>query len=77
MTYGHLLAGVDYVLRAQNFQSRIEQYNFQKRLKDDEVSERWLAKHKLTGETFLIKRAPREPKNDPVRELAKNEVRVL
>jgi len=77
MTFNHLNAGVDYVLRAQNFPSRIAQYQLQKKLRDDEVSERWIAKHKLTGETFMIKRAPREPINDPVRELAMNEVRVL
>ena len=77
MTYQHLLDGVEYVLRAQNFPSRISQYDLQKKLPEDEVSERWLAKHKLTGETFLLKRVPRQPVNDPVRELALNEVKVL
>ena len=67
-----MLAGVDYVLRAQKFHSRLAQYSLLKRMEDEEVSERWIGKHRLTGEQFLIKRAPREPVNDPVRELTMN-----
>ena len=77
MTWQLMLAGVEYVLKAQNFASRTQQYTFTRQLPDNQVCDRWLAKHMLTGETFMIKRAPREPANDPVRELAMNEIRVL
>ena len=41
------------------------------------MSDRWLVKHKLTDETFMIKQAPSGPKEDPVYGLAMNELRVL
>ena len=72
-----MLDAIDFVLRAQNFHSRIASYQLIKKLDNNEVSERWLAKHRLTGEKFMIKQAPREPEDDPIRELAMNEIRVL
>lgn len=72
-----MLNAIDLVLRAQGFKSRIDQYFFQGEVPNKEISERWLAKHKITGTTYLIKTAPRDPFNDPVRELAMNELKVL
>lgn len=77
MTYENMCSAIWYVLASQNFESRIEQYEFKQPMPDNEVSERWLVKHKVTGETFLIKTAPRTPADDPVRQLALNELKVL
>ena len=41
------------------------------------VNARYKAKHKLTGETFTIKVAPRVPLDDPARKLAMSEISVL
>ena len=48
-----------------------------KMLPDNQINDRWLAQHKLTGQQFEIKIVPRTPDDDPVRELALNELKVL
>ena len=52
LSFNMMLEGVAYILRVQGFQQRMEQYEFVKGLADNEISERWIAKHKLTGELF-------------------------
>ena len=48
-----------------------------KMLPDNQINDRWLAQHKLTGQQFEMKIVPRIPEDDPVRELALNELKVL
>ncbi len=59
MTYENMVNAVKYVLRAQNFSSRLDQYEFVEPVPDNEVSERWIVMHKVTKEQFLMKTAPR------------------
>ena len=77
LTHQMMLDGIDYLLRAQGYNKRINQYKFRKYLANNEINDRWLAKHRRTNEVFEVKQAPRWPANNPIRELMLNELKVL
>jgi hypothetical protein len=47
-----------------------------KQLRDSEVCPKWLVKHKLTKESFVLKAVPKDG-NPHVKELTVNEVKAL
>ena len=55
LTHAHMLDGIEYLLRAQGFETRISQYKYKKDLPDNEVNYRWLAKHQSTKEVVEVK----------------------
>ena len=67
LTYQLMLQGVYYLLAEQGFTKRIDQYSLQRRLPENGVNVRYKAKHRLTGEKFVVKVAPRLPIDDPTR----------
>ena len=55
LSHDHMLDGIDYLLRAQRFETRLSQYKFKKDLPENEVNYRWLAKHRNTKEVLEVK----------------------
>ena len=48
----------DYLIQAQKFEKRIDSYKVIEELPDNEISDRKLVKHRLTGEKFILKWVP-------------------
>lgn len=66
----------DYLLKAQKFNKRIDQYKVIEELPDNEVSDRKLVKHRLTGEKFILKWVP-QSSIEQIKELAMSELKAL
>ena len=58
LTYDQMQDGVRRILNAQNFQHRIRQYKDIRHLPDNQLGERKIVKHRLTGEKFVLKTVP-------------------
>ena len=58
LTYDQMVKAADYLVEAQKFSKRIDQYKVIEALPDNEVSDRKLVKHRLTGEKFVLKWVP-------------------
>ena len=66
----------EYLLKAQKFNKRIDQYKVIEELPDNEVSDRKLVKHRLTGEKFILKWVP-QSSIEQIKELAMSELKAL
>lgn len=55
LTHDQMLKAADYLLLAQKYTRRIEQYGIIEDLPDNEVCDRKLVKHRQTGEKFILK----------------------
>lgn len=76
LTYEQMVKSVDYILLAQKYKKRIDQYKFIEQLPNNEVSDRKLVKHRQSGDKFILKQIPKTA-IEQIKELAMTELKAL
>ena len=71
-----MLKTADYLLKAQKFNQRIDQYKVIEDLPDNEVSDRKLVKHRMSGEKFVLKSVS-QSSLEQIKELTMSHLKAL